>query len=150
MKLDKMQSPQGRKYKQRVGRGPGSGSGKTSGTGHGGQKTRSGKGKPRLGFEGGQMPKYRRLPKRGFKNIFAKVYTEVSVAKLEKLDNDTEVTAELLKEKGLINKINDGIRVLGNGELSKKLTVKAAHVTAGAKQKIEKAGGSVEILGQQK
>lgn len=133
------------KERRRVGRGTGSGMGKTSTRGHKGQKARSGGG-VRPGFEGGQMPLARRLPKRGFVNIFAKVYTTINVSELEIFDNDTEITAELLKEKRIIRKINDGLKILGNGELTKKLTVKAVKFTETAKQKIESAGGSVEVI----
>ncbi len=133
------------KSKRRIGRGTGSGLGKTSGKGHKGQKARSGGG-VRPGFEGGQMPLARRLPKRGFNNIFAKVYTTINVSDLEVFDADTEITAEFLKEKKMIKKINDGLKVLGNGELTKKLTVKAAKFTKTAEQKITAAGGSAETL----
>lgn len=130
----------------RVGRGQGSGNGKTSGRGHNGQNSRTGGG-VRPGFEGGQMPLYRRLPKRGFTNNFAKEYTEVNLSMLNKLDDGTEVTAELLKEKRIISKIaKDGVKVLGNGELTKKVTLKVAKITEGAKNKIEAAGGKVEVI----
>jgi large subunit ribosomal protein L15 len=145
-KLNDLQPAYGSvKEKRRVGRGTGSGMGKTSTRGHKGQKARSGGG-VRPGFEGGQMPLARRLPKRGFNNIFAKTYTTVNVSDLEIFDTDTEITAELLKEKRLIRKINDGLKVLGNGELTKKLTVKAVKFTKTAQQKIESAGGSVEVI----
>ncbi len=131
---------------RRRGRGPGSGLGKTSGKGHKGQNARSGGG-VRPGFEGGQMPLTRRLPKRGFYNPFSKVYTEINLAKLEVLDEDTVVTAELLKEKGLISKIEkDGVKVLGNGELTKRLTVQVAAFTRTAQQKIEALGGKAEVV----
>ncbi len=131
---------------RRRGRGPGSGLGKTSGKGHKGQNARSGGG-VRPGFEGGQMPLTRRLPKRGFYNPFSKVYTEINVAKLEAFDEDTVVTAELLKEKGLISKIEkDGVKVLGNGELTKRLTVQVAAFTRTAQQKIEALGGKAEVV----
>ena len=129
----------------RKGRGAGSGNGKTAGKGHKGQNARSGGG-VRIGFEGGQMPITRRLPKRGFTNIFAKQYTEVYVYELERFDNDTVVDAQLLLDNGIISKAKDGIRILGNGELTKKLTVKAAGFTATAKQKIEAAGGKAEVI----
>ena len=130
----------------RKGRGAGSGNGKTAGRGHKGQKARSGGG-VRPGFEGGQMPLYRRLPKRGFNNKrFAPQYIEVNIADLEKFDNGAEVSAEILRDAGIISlpKVNDGIKILGNGELTKKLTVKAVKFTASAKEKIEKAGGTAE------
>ncbi len=131
---------------RRKGRGPGSGLGKTSGKGHKGQNARSGGG-VRPGFEGGQMPLTRRLPKRGFYNPFSKVYTEINVAKLDIFDEDTVVTAELLKEKGLIAKIEkDGVKVLGNGELTKRLTVQVAAFTRTAQQKIEALGGKAEVV----
>ena len=130
---------------KRVGRGTGSGLGKTSAKGHKGQKARSGSKKN--GFEGGQMPLARRLPKRGFTNIFAKGYTVVNVGELEKLENGTTVTAELLKKQGIISKIEkDGLKVLGRGELTKKLDVKAAKFSETAKKAIEAAGGSAEVV----
>lgn len=131
---------------RRRGRGPGSGLGKTSGKGHKGQNARSGGG-VRPGFEGGQMPLTRRLPKRGFFNPFSKIYTEINVSKLDIFDEDTVVTAELLKEKGLISKIEkDGVKVLGNGELTKRLTVQVAAFTRTAQQKIEALGGKAEVV----
>ena len=130
---------------KRIGRGHGSGNGKTAGKGHKGQNARSGGGVS-PGFEGGQMPLYRRLPKRGFTNIFAKSYVEVKISDLEKFDNGTEITAEFLKENGVIKKIKDGIVILGNGEITKKLTVKAVRFTASAKSKIEAAGGKAEVI----
>ena len=130
---------------KRKGRGTGSGNGKTGGRGHKGQKARSGGG-VRPGFEGGQMPLYRRLPKRGFNNIFAKKYTEINVSQLNKFEDGTVVDANLLKESGVISKILDGVVVLGRGEIEKKVTVKAARVTKGAAQKIEAAGGKVEVI----
>ena len=145
MKLNEVTSS-GNAKAYRKGRGAGSGNGKTAGRGHKGQKARSGGG-VRPGFEGGQMPLYRRLPKRGFNNKrFAPAYIEVNVSDLEKLDNGAEVTAESLAEAGIITlpKVNDGVKILGNGDLSKKLTVKAAKFTASAKEKIEKAGGTAE------
>ncbi len=132
------------KTKKRVGRGIGSGLGKTSGRGHKGQKARSGGG-VRRGFEGGQTPLYRRLPKRGFKNINSKTYTEVTLTMLNK-SNATEVTAETLLEEGIIGKINDGIVVLGTGSLEKKLTVKATRFTKAAAEKIQAAGGKIEVI----
>ena len=146
MRLDDMHPSAGAKTSaKRLGRGIGSGLGKTSGKGHKGQWARSGGG-VRPGFEGGQMPLTRRLPKRGFKNYFVKKYTIVNVSDLEKLDNGTEVTAESLYELGLIKKLNDGIVVLGNGDLTKKLNVKAARITNTAKEKIEAAGGKAEVI----
>lgn len=146
MKLNEIKAPEGRKYAKRVGRGTGSGKGKTSGKGGKGQTARTGKGKPGVGYEGGQMPMYRRIPKRGFCNIFAKEFNEVAVCALEKFENGTVITAELLKQEKVIKNVKDGIRILGNGNITKKLTVKANHVTASAKEKIEKAGGTVEII----
>ena len=130
--------------KKRVGRGIGSGLGKTSARGQKGQKARSGGG-VRRGFEGGQTPLYRRLPKRGFNNIFARTYTEVTLSMLNQ-SKATEVTAETLLEEGIIGKINDGIVVLGNGNLEKKLTVKATRFTKAAAEKIEAAGGKIEVI----
>lgn len=131
---------------RRRGRGPGSGLGKTSGKGHKGQNARSGGG-VRPGFEGGQMPLTRRLPKRGFYNPFSKVYSEVSLAALESFDEGAVVDAEALKKAGKISKIEkDGVKVLGNGELTKKLTVKAAAFTRTAQQKIEALGGKAEVV----
>lgn len=146
MKLHELQPAAGStKAKKRVGRGTGSGMGKTSAKGHKGQKARSGSKKN--GFEGGQMPLARRLPKRGFTNIFAKEYTIINISDLNRLENDTVVTAELLKELGMISKIEkDGLKVLGRGELSKKLTVKAAKFSDTAKTAIEAKGGSVEVI----
>ena len=146
MKLFELQPSEGStKSRKRLGRGHGSGLGKTSGRGHKGQKARSGGG-VRIGFEGGQMPIYRRLPKRGFTNIFAKEYVEVKISDLNKFDNGTTVDAEALKAAGIIKKTCDGIKVLGNGSLEKKLTVKAAKFTGSAKEKIEAAGGKVEVI----
>ena len=130
---------------KRKGRGAGTGNGKTAGRGHKGQNARSGGG-VRPGFEGGQMPLYRRLPKVGFTNIFAKKYVEINVSELNKFEAGTEVTAELLKETGVISKILDGVVVLGRGDLDKKLTVKAARFSASAKEKIEAAGGKAEVI----
>lgn len=129
---------------KRLGRGVGSGLGKTSGKGHKGAKARSGGGK-RPGFEGGQMPLYRRVPKKGFTNIFRTEYATVNVGQLEVFDNDTVVTAAMLKEAKIIRKTLDGVKVLGNGELTKKLTVEAAKFTASAKEKIEALGGKAEV-----
>ncbi len=146
MKLYELSPAPGSKEKaNRKGRGPGSGNGKTAGRGHKGQNARSGGG-VRPGFEGGQMPLFRRLPKRGFKNIFAKKYVEVNVSDLNKLAAGTEVTAEVLRAEGIISKVCDGIVVLGRGELDKALTVKAARISESAKQKIEAAGGKAEVM----
>ena len=134
-----------RKKEVRVGRGTGSGRGKTSCRGHKGQKARSGGG-VRPGFEGGQMPIYRRLPKRGFKNIWANVYAEVNVETLNRFDDGAEVDAVALIDAGILKNIRDGIRILGNGELTKKLTVKAHGFTKSAVQKIEAAGGKAEVI----
>ena len=146
MKLHELQpAPGSTKAPKRVGRGTGSGMGKTSTMGHKGQKARSGSKKN--GFEGGQMPLARRLPKRGFTNIFAKEYTVINVSDLERLDNGTVVTAELLKEMRIIRKIEkDGLKVLGRGELTKKLAVKAAKFSETAQKAIEAAGGTVEVI----
>lgn len=130
--------------RRRVGRGMGSGLGKTSGSGHKGQKARTG-GKIRRGFEGGQTPLYRRIPKRGFKNHFATEYTTVNVSDLERFDNDTVVTMELLLSEGLVRKELDGLKVLGNGNLTKKLTVVASKFSKSAEEKIQAAGGKIEV-----
>ncbi|MDD6887850.1 MAG: 50S ribosomal protein L15 [Candidatus Aphodomorpha sp.] len=147
MKLHELQPAAGSvKKSKRIGRGTGSGMGKTSTKGHKGQKARSGSKKN--GFEGGQMPLARRLPKRGFTNIWAKEYTIINISDLNGLENDTVVTAELLKELGIISKIEkDGLKVLGNGELTKKLNVKAAKFSKTADEAIKAAGGSVEVIG---
>ena len=129
---------------KRLGRGVGSQLGKTSGKGHKGAKARSGGGK-RPGFEGGQMPLTRRLPKRGFTNIFAKEYATINVSALNVFEDGATVTAEALLEMGLIKKAMDGVKVLGGGELQKKLPVSVAKVTASAKEKIEAIGGKVEV-----
>ena len=129
---------------KRLGRGVGSGLGKTSGKGHKGAKARSGGGK-RPGFEGGQMPLYRRVPKKGFTNIFRVEYATVNVGQLEVFTEDTVVNAELLKAAGIKKKTLGGVKILGNGELTKKLTVEAAKFTDSAKQKIEAVGGKAEV-----
>ena len=129
---------------KRLGRGVGSGLGKTSGKGHKGAKARSGGGK-RPGFEGGQMPLTRRLPKRGFTNIYRKEYAIVNVSALNTLDDGTMVTAQVLCDNGLIKDVRDSVKILGGGELTKKLTVAVDKVTASAKEKIEAAGGKVEV-----
>ena len=145
MNLHEIKPPEGAKRgTKRIGRGIGSGHGKTSTRGHKGQWARSGGG-VRPGFEGGQMPLTRRLPKRGFVNIFAKEYAIVNVGDLECLPEGTLVSAESLKELGMIKKIGDGLKILGRGEITKKLTVSAEKVSAAAKEKIEAAGGSVEV-----
>ena len=128
----------------RRGRGHASGNGKTAGKGHKGQKARSGA--PRPGFEGGQMPLYRRLPKRGFTDRNSKVVAYVNVETLNRFEDGTEVTPELLLTSGVLSKIVDGVKVLGNGELTKKLTVKVNAVSASAKEKIEAKGGTVEVI----
>ena len=144
MKLDELKPAQKTKKKTVVGRGVGSGLGKTSGRGHKGQKARSGGG-VRRGFEGGQTPLYRRLPKRGFTNIHANNYTEVTLTMLSKTKNEN-VTAETLLEEGIIGKINDGIVVLATGKLDKKVNVKAVKFTKAAKEKIEALGGKAEVI----
>ena len=146
MKLHELKPQEGsRKAPKRIGRGSGSGWGKTSARGQKGQKSRSGGG-VRPGFEGGQMPLARRIPKRGFTNIFAKVYTTINVSDLNVFEDGTEITAEFLKEQKFISKINDGLKVLGNGELNKKLTVKAKKFTKTAQEKIANAGGNAEVI----
>ena len=144
MQLGEVKSSTQKIERKRVGRGTGSGLGKTSGRGQKGQKARSGGG-VRRGFEGGQTPLYRRLPKRGFTNIHAKTYTEVTLRMLNK-SKATEVTAETLLEEGIIGKINDGIVILGTGNLEKKLIVKAKRFTKSAAEKIEAAGGKIEVI----
>ena len=128
----------------RRGRGHGSGNGKTAGKGHKGQKARSGATRP--GFEGGQMPLYRRLPKRGFTNRNTLDIEAINVSALERFDNDTEVTIDTLIETGIIKSVKDGVKILGNGELTKKLTVKANAFSEGAKAKIEAVGGKAEVI----
>lgn len=146
MKLHELKASTGaRKGKVRLGRGTGSGVGKTSGRGHKGQKARSGGG-VRAGFEGGQMPIYRRLPKRGFKNIRRKEYAAVNVERLNVFESGATVRAVDLVEAGLVKKVRDGIRILGNGKLAKSLHVKAQGFTKSAIQKIESAGGSAEVI----
>ena len=144
MKLDELKPAQKNTTRTRVGRGVGSGLGKTSGRGHKGQKARSGGG-VRRGFEGGQTPLYRRLPKRGFTNIHAKNYTEVTLTMLSKSKSE-DVTAETLLEEGIIGKINDGIVVLATGKLDKKVNVKAVRFTAKAKETREALGGKTEVI----
>lgn len=146
MKLHELKYSEGaRKNRKRIGRGQGSGTGKTAGKGHKGQNARSGGG-VRLGFEGGQTPIARRLPKRGFTNFTRKEFAIVNVELLEKFENGTVVTPELLLETRLVRKELNGIKVLGEGELTKKLTVKAHKFSKSAKELIEKAGGSVEVI----
>ena len=130
---------------KRVGRGHGSGNGKTAGKGHKGQNARSGGG-VRPGFEGGQIPLYRKLPKRGFKNRFAKEYTTVNISALERFEDGAVVDLDLLVNAGLAHKAADGLKVLGNGNVDKKFTVRAAAFTAAAKEKIEAAGGKCEVV----
>lgn len=146
MKINELKPAEGSVSKsKRLGRGIGSGLGKTSGKGHKGQNARSGGG-VRPGFEGGQMPLIRQLPKIGFTNNFRKVYTTINVSELEVFDNGTTVTAELLKSKNVISKIEPyGLKVLGNGNLTKKLNVQAAKFTDGAAKKITAAGGTIEV-----
>ncbi|MDL2287254.1 50S ribosomal protein L15 [Eubacteriales bacterium OttesenSCG-928-G02] len=146
MKLHELSpAPGSSKPNYRKGRGPGSGNGKTAGRGHKGQKARSGGG-VRPGFEGGQNPVYRKLPKRGFTNHFAKEYTIINLNKLEALENGTVVDINYLISNGIVKKELDGLKVLGNGELTKKLTVKAKIFSASAKEKIEAAGGTTEVV----
>ena len=146
MKLHELKASEGAtKSRKRKGRGTATGQGKTAGRGMNGQNSRSGGG-TRLGFEGGQMPLYRRIPKRGFTNIWAKEYTELNVEDLNRFDADTVVTPELLKEAGMVKQVKDGVKILGNGNLEKKLTVKAAKFTKSAVQKIESAGGKAEVI----
>ena len=128
----------------RRGRGHGSGNGKTAGKGHKGQKARSGA--PRLGFEGGQMPLYRRIPKRGFKNRNRLEIVAINISALEKFDNGADVTVDTLIESGIVKNPKDGVKILGNGELTKKLNVKANAFSASAKEKIEPLGGSCEVI----
>ena len=146
MKLHELHPAEGSTASQkRLGRGAGSGLGKTSGKGHKGAKARSGGGK-RPGFEGGQMPLYRRVPKRGFTNIFGTEYATVNVERLEAFENGATVDAQALLEKKIIRKELDGVKILGGGELTKKLTVKAAKFSGSAKEKIEAAGGKAEVI----
>ena len=146
MKLNELKPAEGSTTAaRRLGRGTGSGLGKTSGKGHKGAKARSGGGK-RPGFEGGQMPLTRQMPKRGFTNIFAKEYATVNVSDLEVFEDGTEVTVALLMEKKIVRKELDGLKVLGGGELTHKLTVKAVKFTGYAKEKIEALGGTAEVI----
>ena len=146
MKLHELSpAPGSTKERKRIGRGAGSGQGKTAGKGHKGQKARAGRGM-RPGFEGGQMPLQRRLPKRGFNNIFAKPLEAVNVSVLEKFEDGAVVDAQALLDAGIISKCRYGVKFLGNGEVSKNVTVKAAAFSETAKQKIEAAGGKAEVV----
>ena len=146
MRIHELHKPEGStKAPKRVGRGQGTGQGTTAGRGMNGQNSRSGGG-VRLGFEGGQKPLYRRLPKRGFTNHWAKEYAEINIKDLNRFENDTVVDFELLLATGLVKQVKDGVKVLGNGELEKKLTVKAEKFSKSAVEKIEKAGGKVEVI----
>jgi len=146
MRLNELYPAEGSKKRpKRVGRGMGSGMGKTSTRGHKGQKARSGGG-VRPGFEGGQMPLIRRIPKRGFTNIFKKQYAILNVRDLNDFEEDTKITPELLVEVGLIKKIRDGVRILGDGELTAKIDVSAHYFSPAAKAKIEAAGGKAEVI----
>lgn len=146
MKLSEMKAPVGAtRESKRKGRGYGSGLGKTAGRGMKGQNSRSGGG-VRLGFEGGQMPLYRRIPKRGFTNIWRKEYSVINLADLNRFDEDAVITPEFLLESGVISKLNCGLKVLGGGELEKKLTVKAHKFSKSASEKIEAAGGKAEVI----
>ena len=146
MDLSNLQPAAGSKHSDnfRRGRGHGSGNGKTAGKGHKGQKARSGATRP--GFEGGQMPLYRRLPKRGFKNRNTKDIVAINVSVLDRFEDGAEVTLESLLASGAVSRLGDGVKILGNGELTKKLTVKVSAVSEGAKAKIEAAGGTVEVI----
>ena len=146
MNLSNLHPAEGSKHSDsfRRGRGHGSGNGKTAGKGHKGQKARSGA--PRIGFEGGQMPLYRRIPKRGFKNINSKEIVGINVSVLERFDNDSTVSVETLMESGIIKNPLDGVKILGNGELTKKLNVKANAFSESAKTKIEAVGGTCEVI----
>ena len=146
MELSNLRPAEGSKHSAnfRRGRGHASGNGKTAGKGHKGQKARSGA--PRVGFEGGQMPLYRRLPKRGLTNRNSKTIVGVNVSVLERFDNDSVVTVETLLENGIIKNVYDGVKILGNGELTKKLTVKVHAFSEGAKTKIEALGGTCEVI----
>lgn len=146
MELSNLRPAEGSKHSDnfRRGRGHGSGNGKTAGKGHKGQKARSGA--PRIGFEGGQMPLYRRIPKRGFTNRNTKEIISINVSALERFEDGTVVTVEKLLEEGVISKAADGVKILGNGEISKKLTVQVNAFSDTAKAKIEAAGGSAEVI----
>ena len=146
MNLSTLKPAEGSKHSDnfRKGRGHGSGNGKTAGKGHKGQKARSGA--PRVGFEGGQMPLYRRIPKRGFKNRNTKEIVAINISALERFDNDAVVSIETLLETGIVKNPRDGVKILGNGELTKKLTVQANAFSASAKEKIEALGGKAEVI----
>ena len=146
MELSNLRPAEGSKHSAnfRRGRGHGSGNGKTAGKGHKGQKARSGATRP--GFEGGQMPLYRRLPKRGFKNRNSKEIVAINVSALERFDNEAEVTVQSLMDIGIVRNPKDGVKILGDGELTKKLTVKVNAFSEGAKAKIEAAGGTCEVV----
>ena len=146
MDLSNLQPAEGSKHSNnfRRGRGHGSGNGKTAGKGHKGQKARSGA--PRVGFEGGQMPLYRRIPKRGFTNRNSKTIVGINVSALEVFDNDAVVTVDTLMEQGIVKNPRDGVKILGNGELTKKLTVQVNAFSAGVKEKIEALGGKAEVI----
>lgn len=146
MDLSNLKPAAGSKHSNnfRRGRGHGSGNGKTAGKGHKGQKARSGA--PRPGFEGGQMPLYRRIPKRGFTNRNSKTIIGINVDRLDVFDNDSVVTVETLMEQGIVKNPRDGVKILGNGELTKKLTVQVNAFSAGAKEKIEALGGKAEVV----
>ena len=146
MKLHELSPAAGStKEAKRIGRGHGSGNGKTAGKGHKGQKARSGSGM-RAGFEGGQMPLQRRVPKRGFNNIFATKFAIVNVADLDVFEANAVIDTPALQDKGLVKKLYDGVKILGNGDISKSLTVKASAFSESAKQKIEAAGGKAEVI----
>ena len=146
MKLHELKAPAGSTHsRKRKGRGTATGQGKTAGRGMNGQNSRSGGG-VRLGFEGGQMPLYRRIPKRGFTNRFAKEFAEVNVVDLNRFEEGTVVDFDLMLQSGLVKQVKDGVKVLGNGELKKKLTVKAEKFSKSAAEKIEKAGGKAEVI----
>lgn len=146
MDLSNLRPAEGSKHSDnfRRGRGHGSGNGKTAGKGHKGQKARSGA--PRIGFEGGQMPLYRRLPKRGFKNRNRKEIVGINISALEVFDNDSTVDVQALMEKGIVKNPGDGVKILGNGELTKKLNVKANAFSASAPEKIQALGGTTEVM----
>ena len=146
MELSNLQPAEGSKHSDnfRRGRGHGSGNGKTAGKGHKGQKARSGA--PRIGFEGGQMPLYRRIPKRGFKNRNTKDIIAINMSALEVFEDGATVSVDALKEKGIVKNPRDGVKILGNGELTKKLTVQASAFSASAKEKIEALGGKAEVI----
>ena len=146
MDLSNLRPAEGSRHSDnfRRGRGHGSGTGKTAGKGHKGQKARSGA--PRIGFEGGQMPLYRRLPKRGFKNRNRKEIVSINISALEVFENDSTVDVQALMEKGIVKNPGDGVKILGNGELTKKLNVKADAFSASATEKIQALGGTTEVL----